>query len=123
MYGVGRYHPYMAVYAASAVPSRVGLFRVVDTYGHDVLAGTEVGRDVAAERYVSVGAHTGRVPVDKDLREHIYAVKIEIDAFVGCKQSTVYVEVFAIPSYSAGKCTPAGSRWVIGREVTSIAQS
>ena len=100
----------MAVDAASAVPTAVGLVAVIHLYGDNVVAvGTQPGREFVAETAVSVGTLAQFVTVYIHGGVHIHTVEIDEIAFA---RLWLQLQLLAIPPYSAGQCAAARSRRV-----------
>ena len=72
----------MAIDAAAAVPSAVGLVAVVHPYRQKIVArGVKVGRELVSNAAVSVWARAQGVAVQVDGGTHIHAIEVDEIAF------------------------------------------
>ena len=113
-----RDEPYVAVDAGTRVPARVGILRVVDTHGQNVVAVfVQIGCHVIEERDVAVGTLTKQMAVQIDFRAIVDALEVDeegfilhLSTFILHPSSFIQHEVFAIPADAAGQITGAGSQ-------------
>ena len=116
MYRVDLGQPYVPVYAASGIPSRIGLVAVVHPYGDDVFpAPSDIRGKVVPEGYVSVRACAEFMAVDIDGGVHVDTVEIDVDHFAAvCR---IKRESLAVPSCSARESPSARSGRIVDTEI------
>ena len=108
--------PHMAVDAASAIPSAVGLVAVIHTHCHHVLPSIyNIRCKVVAERTISVWSLSEQCAVDPHLCIHIHPVKVDVHHL--SLVSIINCECLAIPSDTARQCSAAIARRCRSREV------
>src|SRR5204863_5541512 len=102
--------------AGAGVPAGVRLLRIVDAHrDHVAGAGTQVRRQLVAERAVAIRPFAEGVPVDPDFAVAIDAVEIDENALplVGCGHR----KCLAVPSDSARQRAAGGTCGVLLAEV------
>ena len=97
----GRHEPYIAVYAGTGIPARVGLARMI--YAHCKRVGlscrTQPGGHVVSERHIAVWPAAQQVAVEINLTAVVNTLEIDEmtrGAVVGCEES------LSIPPDSSG---------------------
>ena len=75
--GVSLGEPYVTVYAATTIPTGVGLVGVVYTYSHNILAFVNIGSDVIFETAISVWSKPNLLTIDINCRVHINPIEFE----------------------------------------------
>src|SRR5689334_24044532 len=91
----------MAIDAASRIPARVRLARVIDAHRHDVHARHKVLRDLIGETDIAVRALAEVNAVDPDVAVHVDAVELQ-----PCLEPTSirrHAERLAVPADAAGE--------------------
>ena len=74
--------PHMAIDAATAIPSAVGLVAVVHAHCHNILSTIyNIRCKVVAEGTVAIGALTEQCAVDPHLGVHIHTVEVDVELF------------------------------------------
>ena len=109
MYFLSLVDPHMAIYAASAIPSAVGLVAVIHSHCHHVLFAIFYIRcHIIAERTVAVGSLSEQGAVYPHLSVHIHTVEVDVEllSLVGI----IHIECLAIPTDTARQCTAAIAR-------------
>ena len=72
----------MAIDAATAIPSAVGLVAVVHAHCHNILSTIyNIRCKVVAEGTVAIGALTEQCAVDPHLGVHIHTVEVDVELF------------------------------------------
>ena len=116
VHGAELAQPHVAVDAASGVPARVGLLGIVHPHGQHVFGSPlQVGRQVVAERDVSVGARAQRMAVDVDGAVHVHAIKVYVEAFALVR--LVHGKGFAVPAHASGQRASASARRIVFRKI------
>ena len=116
VHGTELAQPHVAVDAAPGVPARVGLLGIVHPHGQHVFGSPlQVGRQVVAERDVSVGARAQRMAVDVDGAVHVHAIKVYVEAFALVR--LVHGKGFAVPAHASGQRASASARRIVFRKI------
>ena len=104
--------PDMAVDATAGVPAGVRLIAVIDTYGNNIIACTEITCNLVFKRTVAIRAVAHLLTVDIDRGVHIDTVELqEVTAHLAD------TEMLAVPPHPARQRTASGTTGVAGREV------
>ena len=84
MHGCCLDEPHGAIDAATCIPARVSLPRMVHTHGNHVLAhAIEIGCHIVEHRRIAVGTHTEQMTIEIDLGAAVDSLKIDIEVVGG----------------------------------------
>ncbi len=108
MHLIERSQPDVAVYAAAAIPTGVGLLGIVNANGYSVFTvRIEIRSEIVAERSIAIGAGAEFMTIDEDCGVHIGSIEVNVYFIFGLvgRES----ESLAVPAYSAGESSASGT--------------